>query len=326
VERRALDEFVERSRGLRHRAELDAAAIAVLDAFDALDVQSLLLKGPALARLLYTPNEHRGYSDVDLLIGPGDLPSARGALTELGFSDVRTSIFGIDDVSGILHAETWTRRGAWAPVMIDLHWRLPGCDAAPDSAWPALLARRTWIEVDNRRVPVLDRTGLAVHLATHAAQHGPADVKALGDLARGLERWSLEVWQSAARLAEELQGIDAFAAGLRLLPEGAAMASELELPSTDELSWQILHRDTRPRGTFHVQALAEARGLRERADLLRRSLVPTRAWIEHQYEWAAGSRGRMLAAHAIHLLRAPVWAVRAWRFRHAARRIGAGRT
>ena len=66
--------------GLEGRAELDAAAVEALDAFHALGVRCLLLKGAALSRLLYTPGEYRGYSDVDLLVAPDDLSAARRAL------------------------------------------------------------------------------------------------------------------------------------------------------------------------------------------------------------------------------------------------------
>jgi len=82
----------------------------------------------------------------------------------------------------------------------------------------------------------------------------------------------------------------------------------------------MLHRNERPRGTFHMQAFAEAGGLRERAQVLRRSLLPSREWIVWQDPRAAGSRARLAAARARHILRAPRWAVRVWRFRRRARR------
>jgi Uncharacterised nucleotidyltransferase len=307
MEHPALGEFRERVRGVRGRDEI---------------VRCLVLKGPALAQLLYTRDEHRTYSDVDLLISPEDLPRAREALVELGCTGGGEKS-GIDDVAGILHSELWvlwTEGGR--PVPVDLHWRLAGCEAPPADAWRELRARRTWIELAGRRVPVLDHVGLALHLATHAAQHGPLALKTIGDLERGIERWSLEVWRSAARLAREVQGTPAFAAGLRLIPSGAALAGELDLPPTDELSWRILHHDARPRGTFHVQAWAQARGIRERANLLRRSLIPKPEWIGWEYQWARRSRVLLVVAYVMHVLRAPVWAARAWRFRRRAWRAG----
>ncbi len=215
-----LDEFVERVRDLPHQAELDAAAVEVLDAFEAAGVESLLLKGPALARMLYHPGEHRGYGDIDLLVAPTDLDAGRRALAELGYANSERG--GLDDVAGIMHSELWSQalESKMVQLMVDLHWRLAGCEAPADVIWKVLGRRRAWIELDGRSVPVLAHDGLALHLATHAAQHGPDDIKAIADLARGLERWDPEVWRSAADLAEQVDGAAAFAAGLRLTAPG----------------------------------------------------------------------------------------------------------
>jgi hypothetical protein len=319
-----LDEFVERVRGLSSQALLDAAAVEALDALAAAGVDALLLKGPALARALYAPSEHRGYSDVDLLASPADLPEARRALTGLGYKHAE-EVLGIDDVGEILHSETWSRRveaGPGGPLLIDLHWRLHGCGAPAEVAWEVLAPRRASIELNGREAAVLDREGLALHIATHAAQHGPGDLKAIADLTRGLERWPLEIWRAAASLAADLEATPAFAAGLRLVPIGVERSDELGLPPTDELDWAIRHRELRPRGTFHLDAFTRARGARARVDVLRRSLLPNRRWIAWQYPWAAGSRARLVAAYGAHLLRTPAWAVRAWRYRRKERRAG----
>lgn len=111
MDRRTVAEFIERSQGLRWREELDAATVAALDAFEEAGVQSLLLKGPALVRLLYAENESRGYSDIDLLVAPTDFEHAREALLALGYARA-DKVFGIDDVAGIQHSELWAQSGA----------------------------------------------------------------------------------------------------------------------------------------------------------------------------------------------------------------------
>jgi Uncharacterised nucleotidyltransferase len=319
----ALEEFARRSRDRAALSGLDAAAVEAFDAFDAAGVKAVLLKGPALARMLYSAREHRGYSDVDLLVAPPDVPAARRILADLGYANIADRL-GIDDVAGVLKAETWVGVGGTDPVgagaMIDLHWQLPGSEASPEAAWEAVTRERGWVELDGRRVPTLAVAGLALHLATHAAQHGPRYEQPMEDLAKGLDRWSPEVWRAAARLAAEIGATEAFGAGLRLVPEGAALAAELRLPSTDGLEWSIANRAARPRGTFHLEAFRQARSLSERASVLRRSLLPRREWIAWQYHWARGTRVRMVAARGLHLLRAPVWAARAWHFRRRARR------
>ena len=323
MDRSALYDFIERARDLRRREELDAATIEVLDLFDATGIRSLLLKGPALAGLLYGEREVRSYSDIDLLVSPTDLGNAREVLAGLGYKSAG-ELLGIDDVAGIQHSEMWGRRGDGGPLWVDLHWRLGGCEAPDEVVWEALAADSGSIELAGREATVPGTAVLALHLGLHAAQHGPRDVKARGDLARGLDRWGLDIWREAAALARRVKAVPTFAAGLRLVPEGAALATELRLPETKGLEWQIHHREARPRGTFHLRALGEARGLRQRANVLRRSLLPAREWITYQLPWATKGKAALVAAYAFHVVRAPAWAARAALFWLKARRARRG--
>lgn len=317
--KRTLEEYAARARAVARRPGLDAAAAEAFDALDAAGVDALLLKGPALAGMLYHAAEHRSYCDIDLLVAAADLAPAAAVLAGLGYTNL-SEVRGIVDVAGVVHAHAWSRPiPESVDVMIDLHWRLPGCEAPPEIVWTALGKHRSAIEVGAREAPTLAAPGLALHLALHAAQHGPSDLKAMGDLERGLVRWPAETWEQAEQLARELQATEAFAAGLRLRPEGVALADELRLPDADGLMWMIAHREERPRGVFHLQALAEARGPRARIRVARHALLPTRAWIMWEHPRAATGRLRVLSAYGLHIARAPVWAARAWRFRRRAR-------
>jgi len=325
---RALEEFVARVRRTfvpDLTTELDAAAAEIFEAFAAGGVEGLLLKGAALSRQLYTDRERRSYSDIDLLVAPRDMGPARDALARLGY---RSADLGIDDVGRVVHEERWGAVGpspqqptlARGRPPLDLHFWLAGSQASPQVAWDALAAKRIYIELADGHVPVLNRVGLAMHLAMHAAQHGPAYVKGLHELALGLERWPFDVWEEAAGLAAEIEAAASFAAGLRLVPTGVKVAQRLSLPDTARLDWEIRHAAERPRGAFHVQALVEARGLRARAGIVRRALIPRREWIAMKHPWARAGGARLVAAYGLHLMRAPLWGVRAWWFRRRAQR------
>ena len=60
----------------------------------------------------------------------------------------------------------------------------------------------------------------------------------------------------------------------------------------------------------------------ERVRAVRRALLPSRAWILFQYPAAQRGGVWLIAARAHHLLRAPLWAARALRYRREARRAG----
>ena len=324
---RELEEFAQRVavRGepLERTRQLEAAAAEVCRAFGAARIGFLLLKGPALARLLYTEAEVRLYSDIDLLVAPPDLERARVVLAGLGYGSNGGDALGIRDVAGVMHAESWVITGPELTdyQLIDLHSWLAGAKAPAEEVWDRLVERRTEVELRGESVPVLNEEGLAMHLALHAAQHGPSNPRGLDELALGLERWPLDVWERAATLAAEIGAVEAFAAGLRLVPEGAELAGDFGLAATDRLDWEIRHAAARPRGTFHLQALLEKRGPLERARVLRHALLPSRAWITSRYHWAhdAGTP-TLIAAYGVHLVSAPAWALRAWRFRRRAAR------
>ena len=314
-----LDEFAVRARAAARRSRIDAETVRVLDACAAVEVEPLVLKGIALVRTLYRSDERRGYVDIDLLVAPEDVPAVGRALGDLGYRSV-TELQGVDNVGGYLHADMWSRMVTdFGNLTVDVHWRLEGCEASPGTVWRALSANPTLIDLGGRRVRAPNRPGLALHLALHAAQHGPEDRKAIGDLERGLERWPPETWRSAAGLAVELRAVNAFAAGLRLAPGGDEVARRLDLPAADAVMWEKADPSDRPRGAFHLRAFADAHGVSERLGILRRSLLPKRAWIEWNYPWATTSRYRLIAAYCLHMLRAPLWAARAWQFRRRGR-------
>lgn len=308
---------------------LDAAAAELFDVFAAARIDALLLKGAALERMLYEPDERRQYLDIDVLVRPDHAARVAELLSERGYRNI-TAGLGIDDVGGVVHADTWVSPAGVPAHEIDLHRWLPGARAPHERAWDALWRRHTTIDLAGSQVPVLMREGQALHLSIHAAQHGPSYGRGIWELRRALERWRLDVWRAAAELASEIDAVGLFAAGLRLAPEGVERATELGLPVDDELDWEIAHRLDRPRGTFHVEALGSAPGLRGRLGLLRKALLPGRRWLEIEFHWAKRGPVRLALAYVLHLARAPVWAARAWLFRRragsaAARSDGPGR-
>lgn len=312
-----LEDFAARSSILSRTRRLDEVAAEVLSRFGREAIGARALKGVALSRLLYREGEVRGYFDVDVIIAPEALERAGEVLTELGFQNL-SALDGVVDVAGVLHAQMWSKaESAVGNVTVDLHWTLAGCSASPEAVWSAISADSQSLRIGGSEIPVLGFPALALHLALHAAHHGPEDVKAMGDLRRGIERWSPEVWQEAARLAESVGAPDWFAAGLRLTTEGTFLADGLLglQPASLQLT-EIELRSERPRGAFHVEALSGADAWRDRIRVVRHALFPSRRWIEREYRWAIGRSGLVIvSAYALHLLRSPKWAARAWRFR-----------
>jgi hypothetical protein len=300
---------------------LERAAAELFQAFAEAQVEALLLKGPALARLLYELGETRTYADVDLLVDPSHWAEAQACLVQLGYRNA-SEVLGVEDVGGVVHDESWVRTGdrRCDESLVELHRWLPGVRAAPERAWAPLVRDSVWLEVAGGRVRTMGRSGQALHLALHAAQHGPEFAKGLRELELALERWDLQTWQRASRLATEIDAAAAFVVGLRFVAPGRGLAETLGLEAPADLEWAIRHRHLRPRGTFHLDALVTGRGWRQRTAALRTILVPNPSWIGVEFPWARGRRSRLPVAYVLHAARLPLWGLRSWSYRRRAQR------
>jgi hypothetical protein len=298
---------------------LTAAQLAIVDAATAeaaaalrrAGVRCILLKGPVLTSWLYADGRPRPYGDTDLLVSPTDQARAAAALQELGYAPTLT---GEELPPGHdAYADTWTRRDP--PTAIDLHVTLGGARAPADRAWGLLSRDTERLEVGGAEVETLGAAGRALHVALHAGHHGARSGKPVDDLARALERADEATWRAAARLAGELDAVDAFAGGLRILPAGAALAGAIGLPAARSVEAE-LKAATAPPLAVGLERLARAPGARAKASLLGRLLVPSPAWVRSTYPVARRGGAGLLWAYVLRLTRIARYgpqAVRAWR-------------
>jgi hypothetical protein len=98
------------------RFALVAATGEVLDAMAGARIRTVLLKGPATARLYHDP-ALRSAEDVDLLVEPSQAGTAAEVLESLGFRNPRAKARSHEREA---HAVAFYRSGA-LPACIDLH-------------------------------------------------------------------------------------------------------------------------------------------------------------------------------------------------------------
>ena len=218
-----LEDFARRAVGFEGRERIDAAAVEVMDALREAHVGALLLKGPVTASWLYARGEVRGYTDCDVLADPYRFASAGRVLRAAGFhlhGDEATH----PEVRDEGRSQIWHR--VPGDVWIDLQWRLPGFERPPGEVWALLWARRETMTIASGRVTVADESARALHLAT-ALDAGSA--KALSDLDRAIERLESDVWERAARLADDIGARTALISGLSAVSGGPSLLARLQL-------------------------------------------------------------------------------------------------
>jgi hypothetical protein len=303
--------------GTAARLRIDAATAEVLSAFAASEVRAALLKGASLVGWLY-PEGSAHYTDCDILVRPGDEQRASNTLAQLGFKRV------LDDTAMPAwwreHATDWQR--AQDAVTVDLHRRIMGIGVDAGTAWELLTAGLETQPVGGSSVPVLAPRARLVHVTLHAAQDGPRKGgKAIMHLRRSVESLDDELWVAATDLARRLQATDAFAAGLVLIPEGAALADRLGLAATRSVD-VALRAGSRVEPALTFEQLAQTEGLRARATMAVHKLFPPGDFLRHWDPSVGESRTRLAFAR----IRRPFWVLagvpRGWRaWREARRRV-----
>jgi Uncharacterised nucleotidyltransferase len=299
------------------RLKLDSAAAEVVGRLDEAGIASVLLKGSALAERLYDASEVRSHDDIDLLVAAADAEAAGEVLRRAGFA------YAADDA----YAQDWIR--AADGVTVDVHVTFLGVGVAPAGVWAVLAPHTTTVSVGGSELTVFDDPALALHVALHAAQHGPKAGKALDDLRRAAERIDVGSWQRAEQLARRLDAVPALSAGLRLVPEGEEIAHRLGLPVAS-LADVMLRASSPPPTTFGLQRLLGTHGVRGKLRFLAHEIAPSPTFMRAVYPIAQRGPVGLAAAYAWR----PFWlawhavpAARAWRrAERESRRVRAPKT
>lgn len=236
-------------------------------------VEALVLRGPAISNRLYGGRETRAYDDVDLLVE--SVEAAEHALVENGYRCQK----GLSGVPGeSWRASIWRRQGEPA---IELQEGLPGAAAAAEAVWRALVEGAKTMELHTGNVRVPGDAALALTIALHAARRGRRSQKPLADLERALIRLDESDWVRAGLLAQKVASIPTFAAGLRLLPSGAALTERLRLPSRLPIAVRLQAAGA-PRVAVALAAVLEAPSVQLRLRLLAHAITSARLLRLHR--------------------------------------------
>lgn len=263
---------------------LDAYTGELVDALRNAGFPSLVLKGPAIVQLLYEDGALRFHDDIDLLVRADDLAPIGAFLASQGFERAA------DAESGAV----WARAGDG--IVVDLHTTLVGIAATSGEVWTALSRESSELELGSRVVQTLAPPAIAFHVSLHAAQHGAATGRSLADLERALSLLDRRTWNGAAALARALAAEPAMAAGLRLRPQGAALAGELGLAGEGSIPL-ALRAATAPDTAMGIYRLVSTPGVRGKAALLGRELLPAPAFMRQMYPVARRGRPGLVASY-----------------------------
>jgi hypothetical protein len=191
-----------------HRRRAAAQETALGDALDALGpagVSPLLLKGAALARLIYPDPALRPMGDIDLLVAPDEIDRAGVVLAERGFVAPPQP----HSRAAAKH-RVFTRESNGVTVNVELHFRLESpngkAESDPRTEWSRFDASARPLVIGGRTARALGPTDGLRHLVRHLRAHvdvfTPLRLVWICDIVAFAERFVEEIDWAAFRQAD----------------------------------------------------------------------------------------------------------------------------
>jgi hypothetical protein len=210
-ERRAV--FAQREQ--LSRAAAVTQTLRVLDAANGLSaagIATLVLKGPAIAKLAYDDVSQRSFSDIDLIVARKDLDAAQGHLESRGYEPLFTPESRKNLIDG-QHALEFSGPGPH----IELHWALLPryfrFDLGPEALWEQAIT----IQIGPGSVRTIAPHHLFLYLCAHGAKHEWIMYRWVCDVAQLARRLTAEQSALIATLAEQTGSKRIVALALRLV-------------------------------------------------------------------------------------------------------------
>lgn len=284
---------------------LNAELFRILDRFAAEGIETLLVKGPALATRCYGDPAMRQYGDLDLILRHNDIHRSTQAMIALGYQP-KVPLEAIE--AGKLPGE-YVFLQPDTKILVEFHTEHTFRYHPQRVPIDKLFQRKTCVEFDGRGVPVLSVEDEVVLICIHGAKHLWQRLMWVADVAALVTNQELN-WERAIAAGSEVGAGRMLRLGLALATKALQfqMSDAVERclaadPVVTDLAAQIARRlpagETEPRS---LAARAKFRmNMREgffsgAAYLLRLTLSPTEEdWSPaagHKTSWLRDAAGR----------------------------------
>ena len=185
-------------RNLRMTGQL----VRILEALERHGIETLPVKGPALAQDLYDDPSVRMSGDLDILVRPRAAAAARRLLLANGFEDEGSYSERLLR-RGAREGEVHLRRRDGEP-MVDLHWRLTVGHSAREISADRLLAGARSIRVLGRELRAPGEADQLLLTALHGARHEWRPLELRLAVAVQVARLPAAAWPDLLGAAREL--------------------------------------------------------------------------------------------------------------------------
>lgn len=182
---------------LARNMHLYAELRRILEALREKDVEVILLKGAALAKMVYGDIGLRPMSDVDVLAKKEDLPKAVELLFQMGYGlcenqEAQDQNIHIQELINSYNRHVPALGHPQGIQKLDIHWTIPDSPFNIEGLWE----RAITIKIDKTDVQVLSLEDLLLHLSLHTSVHHKFNdhgLKQLYDIAITINRYFHEI-------------------------------------------------------------------------------------------------------------------------------------
>jgi hypothetical protein len=203
-------------QGALRSLQLAGELVGVVNEFKRHGIDSIPVKGPTLAALVYDDLSNRQYDDLDVLVHLEDVGRSREALALLGFrgvkrvfNDSRDALLPQDVEEAFTHAENAT--------LFELHWSLNHRTLANGTLDDHWWEDRQQVLLGGEAIRTLGPERLILYLSMHGAKHSWMRIGWLCDLHRCLVTFVNVDWEVVRRMASENGASRMIAVGLLLV-------------------------------------------------------------------------------------------------------------
>ncbi len=188
-------------RHARQALRLTQLLHTILGHLESQGIEALPYKGPVLAEALYENVGLRQFSDLDILVQPGDVGRAKAALERLGYANGLV-LTNAQQKAYLDSGYEYAFDGA-GQSLIELQWRILPRFYAVDFDTERMFAESSYLTVAGRQVRTPRTEDLFLVLCVHAAKHAWERLAWTRDVAELIESKAID-WADVRRRAEHL--------------------------------------------------------------------------------------------------------------------------
>jgi hypothetical protein len=169
-------------RNAQKSLRLTHELIRILDCLDSHGIPAIPYKGPVLAKAVYGDIAWRRFSDLDILIRAADVPGAKAAVHELGYTPT-LDLNEAEQSAHVAAGHEWAFDGPLGNNLLEIQWRVLPRFYAVEFNIQDFFERASLVDLGGRFVRTLASEDLLLVLCVHTAKHVWSRLSWLCDIA-----------------------------------------------------------------------------------------------------------------------------------------------